>query len=209
MINKKNPPIIGISGASGAGKDLLCNYIRTMFCDRYSVDCIRKSIAGDLIKKDLSLILNQHNINPFTENREEKEIIRPMMIEYGILMRKKTKGRYFIERFETEKNKINIIPDIRFAEYEKDELSWLKKEKKGVLVFIERTGYKDNNKNEEFNNPILKKNADYILRWDDIIGVENGKEKAMTKVNDLCNFLHRKICITNYQLDISQPLTMS
>lgn len=199
MLNKNNSLILGIAGASGAGKDLLCSYIGNIFSKRYNIDCVRKSIAGDLIKKDLNLLMGSHKVNFFTENRKEKEILRPQMIDYGIQMRNKSSGRYFIEQFQEEKKKLNIVPDIRFAEYEKDEHYWLKTEKKGILVFLERIGKKNNNINEEKNNPILKKYADYVLEWDDIIGIPGGEEKAMVKVNSLCDFLHKKFCITTFQ----------
>ena len=54
---------------------------------------------------------------------------------------------------------IPILTDIRYAEYENDELFWIKHEKRGILIFLEREGVCPANQFEEKNNIILKNNA--------------------------------------------------
>jgi phosphoribulokinase len=160
-----NYPIIGISGAARVGKDTLCRALIRFFNSK-DIKAERKSIAGDTIKKDLkSLIKNKANINSFTEDIYEKTLIRPLLVEYGKLMRNQTKGRYFIERINYNDNNIIIIPDIRYAEYEEDELFWLKNEKHGFLIFVEHDFVSDANETEKINNKIIKKQADYKLKW--------------------------------------------
>jgi phosphoribulokinase len=160
-----NYPIIGISGAARVGKDTLCRALIRFFNSK-DIKAERKSIAGDTIKKDLkSLIKNKANINSFTEDIYEKTLIRPLLVEYGKLMRNQTKGRYFIERINYNDNNIIIIPDIRYAEYEEDELFWLKNEKHGFLIFVEHDFVSDANETEKVNNKIIKKQADYKLKW--------------------------------------------
>jgi thymidylate kinase len=114
--------IIGISGAARSGKDTLCRAIIRVLSNTYNINAIRRSIAGDQVKKDLQeLLLKNLKIDSFTEDMTVKEEIRPLLVEYGKLMRNKTEGRYFIEKFEKIENTINIIPDIRYVEYPKDE----------------------------------------------------------------------------------------
>jgi len=159
--------IIGISGAARAGKDTLCRGIIRVLKEKYNVDGVRKSIAGDRVKHDLKNVLQENlNINVFTEESQEKEYIRPLLVEYGKLMRNRTQGRYFIEKFSSEENKVNIITDIRYAEYSKDEVFWLKKEINGFLIFIERKNIFDANETEKINNKIIREVADYHLFWD-------------------------------------------
>jgi molybdopterin-guanine dinucleotide biosynthesis protein len=68
---------IGISGSARSGKDTLCRALIRKF-KKMNKKVERLSIAGDLIKKDLnSLIKNVAGIDTFTENTEEKELIRP------------------------------------------------------------------------------------------------------------------------------------
>lgn len=158
--------IIGISGASRSGKDTLCRSLIRILKEKYNIEAERRSIAGDLIKKNLhSLIMNSVGIDSFTENTEEKELIRPLLVEYGKLMRKNTEGRYFVENFEITKNKILIIPDIRYAEYEKDEIHWLRNEVNGYLIFLERENIKDANETEKINNKKLKVLSNCYIQW--------------------------------------------
>lgn len=160
-----NYPVIGISGASRSGKDTLCRALMRFFKSK-NINSKRISLAGDIIKKDLkNLIKNKININSYTEDNYEKNLIRPLLVEYGKLMRNKTEGRYFINKLKKTNNIINIIPDIRYAEYDKDELYWLKKEEHGFLIFVEHEYVSDANINEKVNNKIIKKEADFKLKW--------------------------------------------
>lgn len=156
---------IGIAGAALVGKDTLCNELISVFDEKYAINSKRFSIAGDFIKKDLkNLIFKNLKVKIDINSPEEKKNIRSLMVEYGRYMRNKTKGRYFIEKLNKNKQfgkgYIPIIPDIRYAEYKKDELYWLKNEKKGILIFLERKGIENANQFEEKNNIILKSNAD-------------------------------------------------
>jgi hypothetical protein len=158
-------PIIGISGAARVGKDTLCRALIRFFNSK-GIKSERKSIAGDIIKKDLKgLIKNKANINSFTEDIYEKTLIRPLLVEYGKLMRNQTRGRYFIEKFKHSNDTITIIPDIRYAEYKEDELFWIKNEENGFLIFIEHEFVSDANQTEKVNNKIIKKQSDFKLSW--------------------------------------------
>ena len=164
--NSKFHKIIGIAGASRSGKDTLCRSLIRILNEKYNVEAERRSIAGDLIKKNLrSIIMNSVGIDSFTENTEEKELIRPLLVEYGKLMRNNTKGRYFVENFEVVKEKTLIIPDIRYAEYLKDEIHWIRNEVNGYLIFLERENIKDANETEKINNKKLKILSNCCIRW--------------------------------------------
>ena len=160
-----NYPLIGISGAARSGKDTLCKALIRFFKSK-NIEAERKSIAGDIVKHDLKKIIKtKANINTFTENTEEKTLIRPLLVEYGKLMRNQTEGRYFIEKFKKTNNKITIIPDIRYAEYDADELQWIKDEEQGFLIFIDHQYVSDANITEKINNKIIKKQVHYKLKW--------------------------------------------
>jgi len=164
--NSKFHKIIGIAGASRSGKDTLCRSLIRILNEKYNIEAERRSIAGDLIKKNLrSIIMNSVGIDSFTENTEEKELIRPLLVEYGKLMRNNTKGRYFVENFEVVKEKTLIIPDIRYAEYLKDEIHWIRNEVNGYLIFLERENIKDANETEKINNKKLKILSNCCIHW--------------------------------------------
>jgi hypothetical protein len=161
-------PPIGIAGAARAGKDTLCRALIRQLKE-HKMDAVRKSIAGDAVKTDLKdLLLEKFNLNSFTENSEQKEFMRPLLVEYGKMQRNKTQGRYFVDGFVPEPNVVNILPDIRYVEYPEDEVYWLKNEVKGLLIFIKRKGVQDANDTEKVNNKIISNMADYILEWDSL-----------------------------------------
>ena len=70
-------------------------------------------------------------------------------------------------------DKINIITDIRYAEYPEDEYFWLTKKANGVLIHVsrydeidgERHFIKPANPSEEKNDHRVKKLADFSLNW--------------------------------------------
>lgn len=183
-------PLIGISGAARVGKDTLCRALIREF-KKINLIAIRKSIAGDTVKKDLQeLLMQKLNIDSFTENTDEKTLLRPILVEYGKLMRNTSHGRYFIDNFEYSRNTINIIPDIRYAEYKRDELSWLKDESKGVLIFLEREEISDANETEKINNKIIRNFADHYIRWGRL---DENDEKEKTLINSYAReFLVKK-----------------
>jgi hypothetical protein len=161
-------PPIGIAGAARAGKDTLCRAL-IRYLASLNMNAVRKSIAGDAVKTDLkNLLIEKFYLDSFTENSEQKEFMRPFLVEYGKMQRNKTKGRYFIDGFQAEPNAVNILPDIRYVEYPEDEVYWLKKEVKGLLIFVERKGIYDANDTEKVNNTIIKNLADYHLKWNSL-----------------------------------------
>ena len=95
---------------------------------------------------------------------------------HGCIKREKSNGRYWVEKVlpEVRKDKINIITDVRFNHYEKDEVFWLKNEINGVLVHISR--YEEDsrgsrvflqaaNDTERENDPKVKEAAHFALHW--------------------------------------------
>jgi hypothetical protein len=197
-------PPIGISGAALVGKDTLCNLFVDYFKNIHNIKAQRHSIAGDTIRKDLKgLILKKMGEEVDLNNPEEKTLIRPLMVEYGRFMRNRTKGRYFIQELEKNKkfgkNFVPIIPDIRYAEFEKDENHWLRKEKKGILIFLKRKGIEPANSFEEKNNLILEKEADFV------IDVPNFGENS-DFINDYVDYMDKivKDILTIYLQGISR-----
>jgi hypothetical protein len=161
-------PPIGISGAARAGKDTLCRALIREFA-KINIEAVRKSIAGDQVKADLfDVLMDNFELDAFTEDSDEKEFMRPLLVEYGKMQRKKTQGRYFIDRFEPKLNCVNILPDIRYVEYPSDEVYWLNNEVNGLLIFVERKNIFDANDTEKVNNFIIRQMADFEVSWDSL-----------------------------------------
>jgi hypothetical protein len=168
--------VIGLSGVAGSGKD-------TMFALlNFKNSKIKRFALADCLKNELNIFTKDlYKIDLFNCTREEKDLIRPLLVAHGKIRRTLTNGTYWTSKLTEEiKNFLNqdeeniaVITDIRYAEYEEDELFWLKKQLGGYLIHItmnldNNEKLKAPNREEEQNDPILKKNADYRVIWNKV-----------------------------------------
>ena len=131
----KNKKIIGISGVAGAGKDtfysLLCS----------SLPCVKYSLADELKKEVNQWCRIHYGVDSVACTREEKELIREFLVFHGSFKRRQTNGRHWIDKLnetiiKDKTDKYKVITDIRYDDYENDEVDWLKNELGGVLVHV-------------------------------------------------------------------------
>ena len=165
---------IGISGVAGCGKNTIANIIIKLL-QRLELPYRELSIAKNL-KQELSKpSLDLYEIDSLNCNRHDKDLIRPFLVAHGEIKRKTSEGRYWINQInnEIDPQKINIITDVRFDEYERDEVYWIKNEINGVLIHVakydEKNGkrffLKPANEAEARNDPRLKSKADFLINW--------------------------------------------
>ena len=188
--------IIGISGVGRAGKDSFYRFASD-FLKEEGITCGRWAFADEL-KKDLDgFITEKFGFSAFTENTDEKNKIRPLLVEYGKIRRKESKGQYWLNKIrETllapEGPQVRFITDLRFAEFGGgDELGFVKSNG-GKIVHVERYMDKDfygsyhvvepANSEEEKNDPMIRKAADVQFRWHDFSKFENGESFARAEV---------------------------
>ena len=174
---KKNKNIIGIGGVAGAGKDLLFNLVSK------SVSVKRFSLADELKEEVRQWCLDNYGIDSVKCSRQDKEIIRPFLVFHGTQKRDQTQGRYWVEKLHKKIQQDNaeniIITDIRYDDYEKDEVHWLKNEIGGKLIHLRQyeaipdsnegaliRHYKMGiNSEESRNDPKLREKADVRIEW--------------------------------------------
>ena len=165
---------IGISGVAGCGKNTLSSIIIKLL-QRMGLPYRELSIANNL-KQEISWVSRElYGINSSSCTREEKDTIRPLLVAHGVIKRELSNGRHWVEMLNKElaPDKINIITDIRFNKYEKDEVYWLKKEINGVLIHLSRYDeikggrvfFPPANEEERRNDPLVKKESDFALNW--------------------------------------------
>ena len=165
---------IGISGVAGCGKNTLSEIIIKLL-QRLELPYRELSIAKNL-KQEVSWVSRElYGINSSNCTREEKDTIRPLLVAHGVIKRELSNGRHWVEMLNKElaPDKINIITDIRFNKYEKDEVYWLKKEINGVLIHLsrydeikgKRVFFSPANEEERRNDPLVKKESDFALNW--------------------------------------------
>jgi hypothetical protein len=157
---------IGICGYAGAGKDLLCSLLIQ------KINAKRIGLADSLKAEARNLCLEKFGIDPVTCSREEKEIIRPTLIQYAKEKRLHSNGTYFTSKVDSLISRQNsdlfdylIIPDIRYNVYPEDEVYWLKNKHNGILILVETEGVGAPNEEEVNNLPNVKKEVDFIISW--------------------------------------------
>ena len=188
--------IIGVSGFARSGKDLFARVAQNVLEKQGSK--IEKYALAYELKNDLKdLIHNKVGIDVFTENTEEKNIIRPLLVAYGDVMRKVSMGKYWTNKIEQKIKQSNadviFITDIRYDVYAEDECTWLQNKQGGKLVHI--TKFKQEpmpsgrrfsknkivkiynsaaNDHEMLNDPKVKSKADCAFEWEDYSDKLNG-----------------------------------
>jgi hypothetical protein len=188
---------IGIFGNGQAGKDSLYASLKTILLEK-EIASMRFALA-DKLKIELSeFVKEQYGISIFTKDAREKEIIRPIMVEHGRIKRSLTRGKYFTDyltpfiKESLDSNIVPIISDIRYAVYEKDELSWVKEDLGGYLVHVERVLPDGSlvppaNIDEHENNLELLESRDFYLKWPTTDSLAERTNYVRAQLNDLIN----------------------
>tara|TARA_R100001463_G_scaffold80750_4_gene135236 strand:+ start:809 stop:1417 length:609 start_codon:yes stop_codon:yes gene_type:complete len=192
---------IGISGVAGCGKNTIANIIIKLL-QRLELPYRELSIAKNLKEELTEASLNLYGIDSFKCNREEKDLIRPFLVAHGEIKRKMSNGRHWVNKIsnELDPQKINIITDVRFDEYEKDEVYWVKNEINGILIHISKYEEKNDNFNRKKriylrpandaecrNDPRLKNKADFILNWPH----ERDETKQIVNCSNLLRYIKK------------------
>jgi len=157
--------IIGVSGVARSGKDTFFKLFKK--CMGAEGKFFRRFAFADKLKSDIRpLIKRSFNIDIKKCSDDEKELIRPLMVEYGKI------GRNIDENYWVNKlmNQIlsykdprsGVITDVR---YENEQLYLKNHFEKCINIYISRDGCDPINEEEALNDPQLKKNADYTISW--------------------------------------------
>jgi hypothetical protein len=189
--------IIGISGVAGAGKDTFFDLLSERIpCEKYSL--------ADELKKEVNQWCRMHyHVDSVNCDRDQKEIIRPFLVAHGTTKRKLSKGRHWIEKLHNklikgDKSKFKIVTDIRYDDYDNDEVSWLRNELGGVLVHVSQYTIENThgpvrcfrepvNSEEARNDPKIKEKSDYEIEWEFI---KNGRiEELESYIDDFLKWL--------------------
>tara|TARA_Y100000593_G_scaffold25968_1_gene51647 strand:+ start:11931 stop:12500 length:570 start_codon:yes stop_codon:yes gene_type:complete len=160
--------VIGLAGVAGSGKDTFYSILSS------KIKAKRFSLADKLKEEVRPWCWKHYGIDPLNCHRHEKELVRDFLVFHAKHMREKTNGRYWVDKIDDEvrssTEKYKIITDIRYDDYQKDEVSWLKNELGGCLVHIsmvDLNGCKVGpaNSEEARNDPKLIEKADFKVEW--------------------------------------------
>jgi hypothetical protein len=158
--------VIGLCGVARSGKDSFCKFSKEILQEE-GITPMRFAFA-DALKWECDKFLWSHTrISAFTDDNEEKDIIRPLLVAWGTNIRRKLDEDCWIKKIEPEvKSCINnpqslpVITDVRYP----NEADWVHK-LGGAVIHISREGNGPANKEEEENDPILKSKSDHWVNW--------------------------------------------
>jgi hypothetical protein len=172
MLKTKHYKPLALSGVATAGKDTFCRLLIREFASR-GIVAKRFALADELKKKTAPFISELCSFDIFNCTAEQKELVRDLMVAVGKIKRAVSQGQYWtslvskqIQKAANEADQpfVPVITDVRFDEYENDEVSWVKSQG-GLLVHISRFDCDGNlvppaNQSEELNNPKVISAAD-------------------------------------------------
>jgi hypothetical protein len=165
--------IIGICGNARSGKDTLANLIVEVLED-INVKSEKLALADELKLECQDFVFKTIGIDVFTENTEEKSIIRPLLVAWGTHVRRKIDPDIWINKAASKmkSDRVTIITDIRYP----NELSWLRKQD-SYCIFVDRIDESGQfippaNTEEEQNYTFMKDNSDFQLTWS-TVGCDN------------------------------------
>ena len=180
--------MIGLSGIAGSGKDLFCKLLLK------EIKGTRVALADPLKEETRGFILQKYGVDILRCSLEEKNRVRDFLVFYGGIKRYETKGSYWTSKAQKKIDAAKCTPvvtDIRYAEYQNDEIHWIKSTNKGVLVHLrkyceietlgphtKRVYFDPPNEDEKRNDPKLLEKADYCIEWPH---VENATPEEIRK----------------------------
>ena len=104
---KTNLNLIGIAGVAGSGKDTFAKLIAKVF-ENSGAEVNYLSFADKLKSEVADISKKLYNIDPTSCSRDEKNLIRPLLLAHGAIMRNKTAGQYWINSVKS------LISDEKF-----------------------------------------------------------------------------------------------
>ena len=181
--------MIGISGIAGSGKDLFCKFLLK------EIKGSRIALADPLKEETRGFILQKYGIDILSCSLEEKNKVRDLLVFYGGIKRYESKGTYWTDKAQKKADNckhVPIVTDRRYAEYQNDEIHWLKAKNKGTLIHlrkycevetfgpqVKRVYFDPPNEDEKRNDPKIRDKADYCIEWPHI---ENANYEKIKEV---------------------------
>lgn len=184
--------IIGLCGFARSGKNSFADFVSELGTESDPPISFKNASFAYALRKELEWFVQEKlKISTFTEDPQEKEIIRPLLVCWGTsIIRNKIDKDYWVKKIKNtiDNNRktgiASIITDVRFI----NEVEWIKREG-GVSIFVEREGIGPTNPDEvKFTDP-LRNSCDLIFKWKNL---SNFKTEGKSLVKDF--FQKNRIC---------------
>lgn len=159
--------MIGIGGLARSGKDTLAQNLADIIEADMGCKVRTYSFAKPIKCQMSNLLKGYYNISAFTDDTEEKLIIRPLLVAHGEQMKKKFGKDIWLkellgEIYEDRRYKeiFPIISDVRF-DFEAERV----KKNNGAVIHLSKIGNESPNDIESKNDPLVKAASDLSHAW--------------------------------------------
>lgn len=139
MMNNNKPLVIGVGGFARSGKDTFVKIARNILTEN-GYSSIKLAFA-DALKEEIDPFLKEHySISAWTNDTEEKALIRPILVAHGCQKRIQTNGKYWVDKINQALETIHFnedvvfISDCRFP----NETDWLHDKWSGWFVHLKK-----------------------------------------------------------------------
>jgi hypothetical protein len=192
---------IFLTSVATAGKDTLLLILKDILAEHVEVE--RISFADNLKISVNEFTRKMFDISAFTRNAKDKEMIRGIFVETGLIKRIQSRGTYWWKLIQPLVQKsidegcLPIVSDLRYCKYAEDEHFFAKNVCKGIIVHITRFDEFGNkvippNAQEMENDPKLEEMADYKLQWPTSDNKEVLRNLVETQLKELIDLICQK-----------------
>lgn len=176
--------IIGVSGFARCGKNTLAE-ILSEYSSHFGLNTKMFSFAYALRQDLNSFCKEKFGISAFTEDTIDKSKIRNILIAYGQSQRSLSDGTYWwkkllpeINSFFTSGGNVAIISDLRFKEYEFDEVDFIRSYRNSLILTLSRICEDGSlvapaHESESENLPKIASRSDLNLTWNTVSKEQN------------------------------------
>tara|TARA_E500000178_G_scaffold351569_2_gene412963 strand:- start:1121 stop:1690 length:570 start_codon:yes stop_codon:yes gene_type:complete len=155
--------MIGIAGLARSGKDTLAKNLAEVIEDDWGCEVKTFSFAKELKSQLDSFLKKNYGISAFTEDTEEKKVIRDLLVCHGETMKKFHTNTIWadivIDSIDRKKY-FPIVSDVRF-DFEVKTVQ----DSYGKVIHIKKLGNKPPNEIEAINDPLVRKVCDLKHSW--------------------------------------------
>lgn len=159
--------MIGIGGIARSGKDTLARNLLEIIERDLGANVQIFSFAHELKRKINPFLKQEFGISAFSDNTEDKKIIRPILVSYGESMKafygENVWYSHLMNHIKITLGNDKIFPivsDVRF-DFEANAI----KENEGKVIHISKTGNQPANEIEALNDPLVLGIADLSHTW--------------------------------------------
>ena len=190
-----NPIIIGAGGFARSGKDTFVKIAKKILKE-HGFSSIKLAFA-DALKEEIDhFLIENYGISAWTDDTEEKNIIRPFLVAHGCGKRAQSAGEYWVNKLDEAIETIHFSEDVVFISDCRfpNEVDWIHNKWGGWFVHLKKYLVSDlhsfggevyfgeklydppPNEEESIQDPICEAKADYKLELENAIE----REKRLT-----------------------------